>query len=226
MQAPSNIIELRRYLAGRLPGARTGFAPPRERAVQPTGIARLDALLDGGLPRGELTELVAAGPGSGSAQVLHALLRHLAAGGRFLALVDGADSFDVEAVEPGVLARLLWVRTTRAGEAVQAVDLLLRDRNFPVVALDLKLNPPAQLRRIASSVWHRLARVAEHQGTTLLVVTPTALVGGVAVRVAVRGGLDFRALEAPPELLPDRLEFALLRQALPGAGDAPAAATA
>lgn len=214
MQAPSNIIELRQFLAGRLPGTRTGFAPARERAVQASGIGRLDTLLDGGLPRGELTELVAGDWGSGSAQVLHALLRHLAAEGRFLALVDGADSFDVEAVEPDVLARLLWVRTTRAEEAVQAVDLLLRDCNFPVVALDLKLNPVAQLRRIPASVWHRLARVAEHHDTTLLVVTPMALVGGVAVRVAVRGGLDFQALEAPPESLPDRLEFELLRQAV------------
>lgn len=223
MQAPSNIIELRQFLAGRLPGVRTGFAPARERAVQASGIARLDALLDGGLPRGELTELVAGGPGSGSAQVLHALLRRLAAEGRFLALVDGADSFDVEAEEPDVLARLLWVRTTRADEAVQAVDLLLRDRNFPVVALDLKLNPVAQLRKIPSSVWHRLARVAEHHDTTLLVVTPMALVGGVAVRVAVRGGLDFHALEAPPESLADRLEFELLRQAVNWADDSAAA---
>ena len=75
----------------------------------PTGVASLDAELPGGWAMGELSELVGAGEGSGSAQLLHALLQHTAAAGRFVALVDGADSFDADAAGAGTLARLLWV---------------------------------------------------------------------------------------------------------------------
>src|SRR5204862_1713111 len=124
------------------------------------------------LPRGGLAELVGAGPGSGSAQVVHALLRRVAHAGEYLALVDGADSFDVDAAEPTTLTRLLWVRCQKAEEALKAADLLLRDRNFPLLVLDLQLNPQAQLRKIPSSVWHRFRRLLEQNGATVLVVTP------------------------------------------------------
>jgi len=108
MRATGNIVELRRLLAERFPRVRNGFADALPVDACPTGVAALDDLLGGGLPRGQLTELVGAGPGSGSVQVLHAWLRRVAADGQFLALVDGADGFDVDAVEPDALARLLW----------------------------------------------------------------------------------------------------------------------
>lgn len=63
---------------------------------------------------GSITELVGEGNGSGSAQVLHAVLHAVAQSGRFTALVDGADSFDVDAAMPEVLARMLWVRCAGA----------------------------------------------------------------------------------------------------------------
>lgn len=176
-----------------------------------TGITTLDELLDGGWPRGKLSELVGTGAGSGSAQVIHALLHGLAASGHFLALVDGLDSFDVDAVEADVLARLLWVRCTRAEEALKAADILLRDRNFPFVIVDLKLNPVAQLRKIQSSVWHRFRRLQEQNGSTLLVVTPTQLVGGAHCRVRLESKLGLEAMTRPPAEIVDSLRFELLR---------------
>src|SRR5262252_4265449 len=122
--ATNNIVDLRRMLAERFPSAR--LRPAVNTEVEPTGVTALDSLLGGGLPKGEVTELLASGAGSGSAQVLHALLRHTAEAGRFLALVDGADSFDVDAAEAFALERLLWVRCRRADEAMKAADLLLR----------------------------------------------------------------------------------------------------
>lgn len=211
MPPASNIIELRRLVAERLPRARIGFAPPRPHLVLPTGIPSLDDALDGGLPRGGLTELVSEKPGSGGAQVLHALLDRTAREGRFLALVDGADSFDVDAVDPGVLARLLWVRCSAAGLALQAVDLLLRDRNFPLVALDLQLNPPGELRRISAAAWHRFGRLSEQNGTTVLVLTPTSLVGAAAARVRVDGGPGPAAFTGGPDAARAGLRFAVLR---------------
>lgn len=217
--AVPKLVDLRRLLAERFPGAHARPAPgPASSAMAvpqgwPTGVPALDSLLGGGLPRGELTELVGVGPGSGSAQVLHAVLARATSDGRFLALVDGADSFDVDAAEPDQLARLLWVRCRNAGEALQATDLILRDRNLPLVVLDLKLNPVRELQRIASSVWHRLGRIAEHNGTTLLVVTPFPLVGAVSLRVEVRAALGPGALAASAAERLDRLRFETLRAA-------------
>lgn len=223
----TTILDLRRMLAERFPAA---HGPGIGRAAEPeiaapagvsTGLPPLDRLLGNGLPKGEVTELVGDGPGSGSAQVIHALLECAAADGRFVALVDGADSFDVDAPTPAALERLLWVRCRSAEEALKAADLLLRDRNFPLVVLDLKLNPAVQLRKIPSSAWHRFGRIAEHNGTTLLVVTPQPLVGAVSVRVKARAGLGLDALALPPEERPARLVFELLRA--PGVEAAPPA---
>ena len=213
MRATGNIVALRRLLAERFP--HTGLAPGRAKPDQsrPTGVRALDALLGGGLPKGELTELVGAGAGSGSAQVIHALLHRVASDGQFLALVDGTDSFDVDAVEPDVLARLLWVRCVNAGEALKAADFLLRDRNFPILVLDLKLNPGAELRKIQSSVWFRFQRLLEQNQTTFLVVTPQPLVGGATCRVRVQSKLNLDALACTPNEALAQLECKLLRTA-------------
>ena len=211
MQETSNIVKLRHLLAERFPLLRQGVSVARPSEIVETGGAALDELLGGGLPRGEFTELIAAGSGTGSAQVIHALLRRVAADGRFLGLVDGADSFDVTAVDSLVLARLLWVRCGRPEEAMKAADILLRDRNFPVLVLDLKLSSVAQLRRIPASTWYRFARLLEQNQTTVLVVTPCQLVSGAACRVRAESGLGIDHLNGSPEQIPERLRFALLR---------------
>lgn len=199
-------------LSERFPAAQAvGGRASSSAAGWATGVQALDGSLGGGLPRGALTELVGEGPGSGSAQTVHALLAGMTASGQFLALVDGADSFDVDAPAPESLARLLWVRCRTTEEALKAADLLVRDRNFPLVVLDLKLNPGAELRRIPSSTWHRLGRIVEHNGTCLLVITPFALAGAVSVRVVVRSGLAIDDLRSTPGELPGRLRFEVVR---------------
>jgi len=219
MGNPVPIQHLRQLLSERLPQVRTGFARRPPPAVVPTGVRRLDQALGGGLPLGETTELVGEGAGSGSAQVIHSLLRRAAADGRFVALVDGADSLDADALEPAELARLLWVRCRAVSEALAATDLLLRDRNFPLVVLDLKLNPAVEWQRVSGSVWHRFNRLREHHRTTLLVVTARPTVGGATHRVRVGAGIPGRSVglgvasagQAPGELL-EHLEFAVLRE--------------
>ncbi len=212
MQTSGKIIELRQFLAERLPHVRFGLAPAAPAAdMLPTGVAPLDRTLGGGLTKGVFTELVGVGDGSGSAQVLHALLRRVALDGGFVALVDGADSLDVDAVEPEVLAHLLWVRCTKADEAMKAADLLLRDRNFPLVVIDLKLNPVAELRRIQGTMWYRFARLLEQNGSTVLVVTPYPLVSGVTARVQVDARLGLDVLARRPAEVVDGLSFTLLR---------------
>src|SRR5262245_30151014 len=130
MPTAANIVELRRLLAERHPHT-SGLRHVRgDRPVVRTGIPALDEILSGGWPKGRMAELVAAGSGSGSAQVIHRLMHEVAAAGQFLALVDGRDSLDVDAVEADVLTRLLWVRCSTVDEALKAADILLRDCNF------------------------------------------------------------------------------------------------
>lgn len=207
MPNDAKIIELRQWLAERLPRARLGAAPARTAPdTVPTGLGPVDDALGGGLPKGAFTELVAPGEGSGSAQFIHALLRHTASAGRFLTLVDGADSLDVDALEPEALAHLLWIRCRSTAEALQTTDLLLRDRNIGLLVLDLKLNPAHELRRVQGTVWYRLGRLMEQQGGTVLVVTPQPLVSGAAARIVSRTRLDHRDLERRPDALDLRFD--------------------
>src|SRR5690349_12331920 len=87
-------------------------APVRDEAlVAATGNEPLDARLDGGFPRGQLSELV--GPrSSGRTSVALQLLAAATARGELVALVDALDMLDVEsAAAAGVdLDRLLWIR--------------------------------------------------------------------------------------------------------------------
>ena len=61
----SGIIELRRLLTERFPQARTWAesAPLKTPSFLPTGLPRLDALLQGGWLEGAVTEVSASGPG-------------------------------------------------------------------------------------------------------------------------------------------------------------------
>jgi hypothetical protein len=210
MPAAAQIIDLRRVLAERFPKAHAGRSATARDGV-PAGMASLDSLLGGGWPRGQVSELVTGDRGSGATQVLHRMLERVAADGGFLAWVDGSDSFDVDAADPASLERLLWVRCTDSGQAIQAADLLLRDRNIPLVVLDLGWNPAAQLRRIPSTVWHRFGRLVEHNGATRLVVAPHPLVGSPACRVRLRSRLTVDALHHGPAAVSLRIRCELER---------------
>jgi len=79
--------------------------------VVPTGVAGLDEVLGGGLPRGEMSEI--AGPrSSGRSSLVAATMAAVTTGGALAALVDTLDMFDVESgANAGIrLERLLWIR--------------------------------------------------------------------------------------------------------------------
>jgi hypothetical protein len=209
VQPVKNILQLRQLLAERFPAVRTlsETQPARASAVHPTGIAPIDTLFNGGLPARGIIELVC--PGAGGALILPQFLRQARASGQWLALIDGLDSFDPTSLAPDTLARLLWVRCRDAAQALQAADLLLRDGNLSLVLLDLRINPPAQLRKISGTVWHRFQRLLEQTPTALLVITPRALVSSAQARLTVRGMFTLDALEQSDEESLAQLEFQL-----------------
>src|SRR3989442_14440044 len=100
---------LDRTLTSALPPSSNG--PHDDLAVAATGLSPLDARLDGGFPRGQLSELV--GPrSSGRTSVTLQLLAAATPRGELVAFIDALDMLDVESAAPaGIdLDRLLWGR--------------------------------------------------------------------------------------------------------------------
>jgi hypothetical protein len=150
-----------------------------------TGHAGLDARLQGGIPRGHVSELV--GPrSSGRTAVLLQLLAAATARGELVALVDALDMLDVEsAADAGIdLDRLLWVRghvVTSPGlcrdlnhralvQAVRALTLVLEAGNFGLVVFDVGEAPSDAIRRLPFTTWLRLHRMVEGSQTVCLLV--------------------------------------------------------
>src|SRR5687768_10663431 len=185
----NNIVQIRQFLAEKFPGVRIGSepAPVRDVPIWTTGLATLDDTLPGGLPRASLTELCASENSWGSALILRQLIRQAAATRQWLALVDGADSFDPGAFDNATLEHILWLRCKNAAEAVKATDLILRDGNLPIILLDLALNPARELRKIPSSTWYRFQRLVEEGAAAFLAITPTPMASSAKHRIFLRG---------------------------------------
>jgi hypothetical protein len=213
----ATIIQLRDLLAEKFPCIRTHAEElgARRGSFTPTGLLQLDELLQGGLAKGALTEIVAEQFGAGSTLLLCSLLCQAALDGQLVAFVDGSDALDVTQFESEVLSRLLWVRCRSAAEAMKAADLLLRDGNLPLILLDLAGNPAAQSREIAATTWYRLQRIVEQTSTVCVALTPRAMVAPAEARIFLRSRFSLDALERDVNgLLAElKLEIADERQA-------------
>ncbi len=181
-------------------------APPADAAARlPTGLAALDARMGGGLPRGQLSELV--GPvSSGRTSVLYRLLAEATRRGAPAALVDGLDGFDpVSGDACGIaLPHLLWIRghvTSHPGfchdlnqralsQAITACSLVLQAGGFDLVALDLGGVPPVALRRVSFTTWLRLQRLVEGSRTACVLLSEQPIArsaGGLTLKLHPAG---------------------------------------
>ena len=180
-----------------------GSDPIPTRWLVPTGIAPLDARLEGGLPRGHLSEVV--GPrSSGRLAVVVSALAGATSHGEAVALIDPLDMFDpVSAAADHIdFQRMLWVR----GEAtlssrvslsleygtlqksldrgVKALNIVLQAGGFGLVVLDLGEVAPQAIKRLPYTTWLRLQRVIEGSDTACLLVGSEPIArsaGGVTV---------------------------------------------
>src|SRR5437899_5383215 len=142
--------------------------PLDEYAVAATGVTSLDARIGGGLPRGQLSELV--GPrSSGRTSLMLHMLAAATARGEIVALVDALDRLDVASAASAQidLDRLLWVRghvvsnpgmcrdlNQRAvDQAVKALSLVLQAGNFGLVVFDIADAPADAVRRLPFTTW-------------------------------------------------------------------------
>jgi hypothetical protein len=208
----SQIVQLRQLLADRFPHLRSWTDAPPAATCWKTGIERFDNLLHGGLAKGSITEIVGAKSGSGTGLLLHALIEQAYATRQIMVLIDAADSFDPCSFAQHTLSRLLWVRCKNAAEALKTTDIILRDRNLPMVVLDLKMNPAAQLRKISGTTWYRLQRIVQQHGTALVVFTPNAMVSSAEVRLALDSQFTISALSHTREELIPEIQFNVDRE--------------
>jgi hypothetical protein len=162
---------------------------PAQRTVYETastGVDEVDALLDGGLPVGAISELN--GPeSSGRTSLALTFLAQRTAAGQVCAWVDADDALDPEsAAANGVcLRQLLWVRCARGGgpakgkpwtrldQALRATDLLLQAGGFAAIVLDLGDTAAEHARRIPLATWFRFRQAADRARTCLVVVAQT-----------------------------------------------------
>lgn len=181
----------------------TSTLPDRlgEDAVAPLDSAALDRGLAGGLPRGQVSEVV--GPASsGRTSVAWAALAAATRRGESVAIVDTFDRFDPPTADAcGIdLSRLLWVRgqavskTTTAidpawlpgvravngpgtfierviDRAIKSLNLVVQSGVCTLVVLDLVDVPAAALRCLPASTWFRIERAIEGRDTAVLILS-------------------------------------------------------
>jgi len=182
-----------------------------------TAVPALDRLLAGGLPRGQLVELIGSRT-SGRFSVLLAVLAAVTGTGEAAALVDLGDGLDPEsALGLGIdLERLLWVRPPTLKKALAAAEMLIAG-GFPLVVLDLGQRGG----RGNEAAWLRLARASRAHGAALLVAAPYRVSGTAAAVVlkAERGRAAWRGGGGSPRLLTgvaSRIVLEKCRSRLPG----------
>jgi recA bacterial DNA recombination protein len=174
-------------------------------AVTGFGVPALDARLAGGVPRGQLSELI--GPvSSGRTSLAWTWLGAATTRGESVAVIDAFDRLDpATAAQCGIdLSRLLWVRgqaiTKTAGavdpawlpgartvegpgtllertidRSIKALNLVLQSGVCTAVVFDVADVPVHGLRRIPITTWLRLQRVIEGTDTACLLVSPVPL---------------------------------------------------
>jgi hypothetical protein len=163
--------------------------------LMPSGIAQVDELLDGGIPRGGFTEIVGAASSGRTALALSILGR--ASQENACAWVDVYDALDPEsAAACGVnLSNLLWLRMnekpvavrkgfvprkgeqkpwSRLDQALKATDLLLQAGGFCAVVLDMSDVRAQDALRVPLASWYRFRLAAAQARTALILLAQTA----------------------------------------------------
>jgi len=162
-----------------------------ERRLSPlsTGLGPIDALLNGGFPRGCVSEVHGA-ISSGRTGLLLSVVARSTRFGALCAWVDPMDRLDPSsASRAGVdLERLLWLRGDSLAKCFSALTTLLGSGLFEVIVLDL--GGVRDLGRLPQATWIRLQRVVESTLTALVLLAENHVArgpGGVSLSLAATG---------------------------------------
>jgi len=167
-----------------------------------SGLAPLDALIDGGIPRGRISEITGRA-GSGKTSIAASFAAFATRRGEVAAWLDASGAFDPESMAAaGVeLGRMLWASmktTTTASRMaratlpyarfaaaplarhqsaiVKAAELVLEAGGFGLVVVDFGEAP----RALAHASALRIARAAERSGAAVIAIAPWRMCGTFA----------------------------------------------
>ncbi len=164
-----------------------------------SGLAPLDALIDGGIPRGRISEITGRA-GSGKTSIAASFAAAATRRGEVAAWLDAASASDPESMAAaGVeLGRMLWASTTTAARMaratlpydrfaagplarhqsaiVKAAQLVLEAGGFGLVVVDFGEAP----RPLAYASALRIARAAERSGAAVMAIAPWRMCGTFA----------------------------------------------
>jgi hypothetical protein len=204
----------------------TSTLPERlsENATARLGTDTLDRALSGGLPRGQVSEVV--GPASsGRTSIAWTALAAATQRGESVALIDTFDRFDPPTAHAcGIeLSKVLWVRgqavskTTGAidptwlpgvravhgpgtfverviDRAIKALNLVVQSGVCTMVVIDLIDVPASALRRLPASTWFRIERAIEGSDTAVIILAATPIARSAGGRSIHLGGESQRVI--------------------------------
>lgn len=177
-------LQIETSLANRVPAALT-LKIKQAPELFAIGIAEVDAILSGGIPRGRITEISGAASTGRTSFALSAIAV-ITQSGAACAWVDVTDALSPESAAAAgvVLKRLLWLRTSaerkqrvadkpwsRLEQALKATDLLLQAGGFAAVVFDMSDVLPQHTMRIPLATWYRFRLAAEQARTALIFLT-------------------------------------------------------
>jgi energy-coupling factor transporter ATP-binding protein EcfA2 len=162
-----------------------------------SGLAPLDALIDGGIPRGRISEITGRA-GSGKTSIAASFAGFATHRGEVAAWLDASGSFDPESMAAaGVdLRRMLWASMKTPSSSrilphnrfaagplarhqsaiVKAAELVLEAGGFGLVVVDF--GEAVRSLTYASSL--RIARAAERSGAAVIAIAPWRMCGTFA----------------------------------------------
>ncbi len=215
-----------------------------------SGIAALDTILDGGIVRGRVSEIIGQ-PGFGRTSLAASFAAIATWRGEVAAWIDSADAFDPHSIAAAGadLSRILWVGADAAVHArasaespaaefaptrshaapkvgikpvLLAAEMVLGAGGFGLVVIDIG----GHARTLTLSAALRLARAAERSGAAVLVLAERRTCGTFAALSLVLGRIrPFFSRTAPgaPALFDGmRIEAYVARNKLGGSGQAAA----
>lgn len=185
--------------------------PPLNSANQPRAAAPGVCLGDQGgqawyLPKRQLWECVCSGPSVGGQSLLECLLRASWQTGAYHALVDTTTGLDPETLYEGLEENLLWIPVRGADQTVRALDLLLRDDNFALVAADLRGLSSSEVQRIQPFAWYRLQRLAHQRAGGAVILSNAPLVRCADRRILLQHSRSLHDLDQSRDTLLQQIE--------------------
>lgn len=182
-----------------------------QETVAESGLAALNQYFGGGLPKGQLTEIISERGSGGGGLVMAALLARARREQQYVMLLDVGSGFAPESFPPVDLEALLWVGCASPQEAVEALDVASRDENFACFLLDWRSCKAADWRSVRSSSWYRILGQLRERGAAAVIFAREKVTGATKHRLRVSLPVSCERLDEERVRLWEDLAFSAMQ---------------